>query len=186
MDAIAQTNTAVDLLTPLVEGTRPDQLTNATPCTEWTVRNLVNHFVLGGHMFATSLRGESLAGGDPNTDLLGEDYLGAYQASIADFRGAVAGLSDLETPVTLPFGTLPADAALRIAAADLLVHAWDLSQATGQPFDPPTEFVESVDGFYRLVITPDFRATGLFGSPREAAADADAMDRLVAFAGRQP
>ncbi len=60
MDAIEQTNAAIDMLTPLVEHTSIEQLTNPTPCSKWTVADLVSHFVGGGHLFAASLRGTPL------------------------------------------------------------------------------------------------------------------------------
>jgi uncharacterized protein (TIGR03086 family) len=81
---------------------------------------------------------------------------------------------------------VPAEIALRIAAGDLLVHAWDLAQATGQPFEPPAEFVAAADGFYRLAINDDLREGGFFGAEVDVADDAAPMDRLLAFAGRQP
>jgi uncharacterized protein (TIGR03086 family) len=185
MDATDQAIVAVDLLTPLVEGTRADQLTNATPCSKWTVRDLMNHFVGGGHMFAASLRGEPLAGGE-ETDLVADDHVGAFGAAAADFRSAVDGLGSLEQPAELPIGTVPADLALRIAAGDLLVHSWDLARSTGQSFDPPEHFVTEVDGFFRAVVTPELREAELFGPEVEPPAGASAIDRLAAFAGRQP
>jgi uncharacterized protein (TIGR03086 family) len=105
---------------------------------------------------------------------------------VADFLGANEQLDDLAQPTVLPIGTVPAEIALRIAAGDLLVHAWDLAQATGQPFEPPADFVAAADGFYRLAITDDMREGGFFGAEVEVADDAAAMDKLLAFAGRQP
>jgi uncharacterized protein (TIGR03086 family) len=86
----------------------------------------------------------------------------------------------------LPFGTMPADVALRIAAADLLVHSWDLAKATGQTFDPPADFIGSVDPFYHQFLQPEVRAMGIFAAEVEVPDDASALDRLIAFAGRQP
>ena len=74
----------------------------------------------------------------------------------------------------------------RIAAGDLLVHGWDLSQATGQGFQPPQDVVGEIEGFYRVAIGPELRAGGSFGEPVEVAPDAAPLERLVAFAGRQP
>jgi len=128
VDAAEQTNLAIELLTPLVEGTRPDQLTNDTPCDEWAVRDLINHFVGGGHMFAASLRGDAVDPGAGPPDLRGDDYVGAYAASIADFRASLSSLSSPEQPAALPFGTVPADIALRIAAG-----------AFGEPVEPPPD-----------------------------------------------
>jgi uncharacterized protein (TIGR03086 family) len=185
MDSPDQARTAVAVLTPLVHATPASALTNPTPCDEWAVRDLLNHLVGGGYMFAAGLNGEALSG-DPNADLIGDDHVAAYDGAIAAFSSALASADDLSEPVTLPFATLPADMALRIAAADLLVHAWDLAQATGQPFDPPVDFVESVTPFYVEFISPPLREGGLFAAEVEAADDARPIDRLVAVAGRQP
>jgi uncharacterized protein (TIGR03086 family) len=185
MDSPDQARTAVEVLTPLVHATPASALTNPTPCDKWAVRDLLNHLVGGGYMFAAGLNGDALDG-DPNADLIGDDHVAAYDGAIAAFSSALAGASDLSAEVTLPFATLPADVALRIAAADLLVHAWDLATATGQTFDPPVEFVESVTPFYAEFISPQLRQGGLFGAEVGAGADARPIDRLVALAGRRP
>jgi uncharacterized protein (TIGR03086 family) len=137
-------------------------------------------------MFAAGFRGVPMEGGDPTADLLGDDFVAAYHGAVADFLGAIDELASLEQPVELPIGTVPAEVALRIAAADLLVHGWDLSQATGQPFDPPADFVTEADGFYRMAITPDMRTVDLFADEVEVDSTASPLERLVAFAGRRP
>ncbi len=185
MDSPDQARTAVAVLTPLVHGTPASALANPTPCDEWAVADLLNHLVGGGQMFAAGLRGDAVTG-PPDTDLLGDDHIAAYDEAIAAFSSALANASDLSAPVTLPFATLPADVALRIAAADLLVHAWDLATATGQSFDPPVDFVDSVTPFYAEFISPPLREGGLFGPEIEVSADATSLDRLVALAGRKP
>ncbi len=186
MDSPDQARTAVAVLTPLVHATPASALTNATPCDKWAVSDLLNHLVGGGYMFAAGLRGDAVDAGPPPDDLLGDDHIAAYDGAIEAFSSALEGAPDLSAPVTLPFATLPADMALRIAAADLLVHAWDLATATGQRFDPPVEFVESVTPFYAEFISPPLREGGLFAAEVEVDADATPLERLVALAGRQP
>ncbi len=184
MDPKTQATTAVQLLTPLVEGTRADQLGAQTPCSEWKVRDLLNHVIGGGHMFASGLRGESFEG-DGSADVVGDDHLASFKTSIDGFSAALANTEDLDKPVTLPFGTLPTVAALQLAAGDLLVHSWDLAQATGQPFDPPVDFVEASYGFFRVAVTDDLRAAGMFGPPVEVASDAAPLTKLLGHAGRR-
>ena len=184
MDPKTQASTAVKILTPLVDGTRDDQLDIQTPCSEWKVRDLLNHVIGGGHMFATGLRGETFEGGGP-TDLVGDDHRAAFRESVAGFTAALADTNDLNQPVSLPFGTLPAAAALQLAAGDLLVHSWDLAQATGQSFDPPDDFVEASYGFFKVAVTDDLRAAGLFGAPYAVDSDAAALTKLLAHSGRQ-
>lgn len=186
MDAPDQARTAVNGLTPLVHATAASQLGDATPCQKWAVRDLLNHLVGGGHMFAICLNGGTVdMSADPG-DLLGDDHAAAFDGAIEAFSAALAGTSDLSAPVTLPFGTMPADVALRIAAADLLVHSWDLAQATGQPFAPPDDFVTSAEPFFRQFLQPDLRDGDMFADAVEVSAEATPIERLVAFAGRQP
>lgn len=183
MDPKTQATTAVALLTPLVDGTRTDQLDVQTPCSQWKVRDLINHVVGGGYMFATGLRGETMDG-DPTADLLGGDHRGAYHGAIDAFSAALADADDLDSPVTLPFGTLPTAAALQLAAGDLLVHAWDLATATGQSFEPPVDFVDSSYAFFQFAVNDDLRAAGLFGPAVDVSAEAAPFVKLLAHAGR--
>jgi uncharacterized protein (TIGR03086 family) len=184
MDPKTQATTAVHLLTPLVEGTREDQLDEPTPCSEWKVRDLLNHVIGGGHMFAAGLRGEPVGAG--SDDLVGDDHRASWADTDNSFTTALAGTDDLDQMVTLPFGTMPAVVALQLAAGDLLVHSWDLARATGQSFDPPVEFVESSYAFFKEVVNDDLRAAGMFGPPVQVADDADPLSKLLGHAGRQP
>ena len=186
MDAPNQARTAVDMLTPLVHATTAEDMTKPTPCSKWAVRDLINHVTGGGHMFAASLRGETIDMTDAPADLVGDDPIGAYDGAIAAFSSALAGAKDLSAPAVLPFATVPADVALRIAAADILVHSWDLATATGQRFDPPEDFVNAVEPFFHQFVGPDLRSEDIFGDPVEPPAGATPIQRLVAFAGRQP
>jgi uncharacterized protein (TIGR03086 family) len=170
----------------LVHATSAAQLNNATPCQEWEVRDLLNHIVGGGYMFAACLRGESIDPSAAPADLLGDDHAAAFDAAIGAFSSALAETADLSAPVTLPFGTMPADVALRVAAADLLVHSWDLARATDQCFDPSVGFVASAEPFFHQFLQPELRDAGLFAGAIEAPADASPIERLVAFAGRRP
>lgn len=184
MDPKSQAATAVKLLTPLVEGTQDDQLQNATPCSEWNVRDLLNHVIGGGHMFAAGLRGEQFEGGAGPVDLVGDDHRASWAAISESFSTALAGADDLDQMVSLPFGTMPAAVALQLAAGDLLVHSWDLARATGQSFDPPVEFVEPSYEFFKMVVNDDLRAAGMFGPALDAADGADPLAKLLAHAGR--
>ena len=184
MDPKTQATTAVQLLTPLVEGTAEDRLDNQTPCTEWKVRDLLNHVIGGGHMFAAGLRGDEPAGAPP-TDLVGDDHRASYKAAIDNFSDALSGTEDLGKPVSLPFGTLPTVAALQLAAGDLLVHSWDLAHATGQSFDPPDDFVQASYDFFKVAVNDDLRNAGLFAPAIDVAGDADALQKLLAHSGRR-
>src|SRR3954462_12978124 len=107
----------VDETTRVVDNVKDNQLGNATPCTEWTVRDVVNHITGGATMFAISAEqgkvpdeqiGQLLGG-----DNLGNDFKGAWGTAATKAMGAFENV-DLTKVVTLPFGEMPAGVALNI------------------------------------------------------------------------
>ena len=168
----------------LIGGVQADQWSNATPCAKWSVRDLVNHLVGGGTMFAASFRGETLEvpdGGMP--DMLGEDATGAWDKVIAEFESAVSQPGAMDNEVVLPFATLPAQVALDIASFDLLVHAWDLAQATGQSFDPPDDVVAGGRQVAEALVG-GLRDGDTFADAAAAGDGASSIEQLAAFCGR--
>jgi uncharacterized protein (TIGR03086 family) len=81
-----------------------------------------------------------------------------------------------------------ADAApLGVVLMETVTHGWDLAAATGQAAPYPTDVVEAALSGGQAMLTPDFRGEGKsFGNEVAVAADASALDRLVAFMGRDP
>jgi uncharacterized protein (TIGR03086 family) len=57
-DPISLYRAATGHASDVVEAVRPDQLGSPTPCTEWTVRQLIDHLV-GGTEYLLAARGES-------------------------------------------------------------------------------------------------------------------------------
>ncbi len=77
----------VDTTTAVIDKTTNDQLANPTPCTEWTVKDVINHMVGGATMFAISVE-EGSVPDDMLGKLMGGDNVGA------DPKGAWATASD--------------------------------------------------------------------------------------------
>ena len=171
----------------VVDGVQPDQLSNATGCTEWSVRDILNHITGGSIMFAECVEQGSipderlgeLIGGDN----LGDDPKGAFRAATEQATQAFEAPGALEKSVTLPFGTMPAGVAMQIAIFDLMTHACDIAKATGQEVKD-VGLLETALATGQQMIGPDMRGTGLFNEAVECSADASPMDKLLAFAGR--
>ena len=177
----------VDETTRIVDNVKEDQLGNSTPCSEWTVRDIVNHITGGATMFAISAEqgkvpdeqiGQLLGG-----DNLGNDFKGAWGVAGTRAMNAFDGL-DLSKVVTLPFGEMPAGIALNIAIFDVTVHALDLAEATGQSKALDSEVLEAAYGIGTQMIGPDLRVPGVFGPEVKIADSAPLPDRILAFAGR--
>ena len=188
MDLLPTMEKVLDRAGEVVDNVDPSELGNPTPCTEWSVRDVINHIVGGATMFAECVEQGSvpdnrlgeLMGGDN----LGDDYKAAYHAAAERARRAFSGEGALEKMVKLPFGEMPAGVALNIAVMDVMTHALDIAKATGQTVDDD-ELLETALEVGRQLITPEFRAPGVFDPEQPAPPDASAADKLLAFAGRK-
>jgi len=187
METEALLDTAVTTLETVVGGIRPDQLDEPTPCAKWTVRELINHVVGGGHAFGMGFRGESMPdvhGEMP--DMVGNDPQLAVKAALEDFEDGRRSPGAMDRMITLPIGAIPAPVAVQLASFDLLVHCWDLATATGQPLDLTDDAVAAADATAHMLIAPEYRDGDTFGLEVTVPSDATPLQRFVAFTGRDP
>ena len=167
----------------MIGAVRPDQWSAPTPCEQWDVRRLVEHLVGMNLVFAAMLAGDSppQRGEGLASDALPRAFSDSADALLAAFAEPGA----LERAYTGPLGSATGSDRLKIRLYDLLAHGWDLAQATGHPVQLlPDDAAEDVLGFVREQLVDESR-TGRFGPPRTAPEDAPAIERLVAFLGRQ-
>lgn len=150
--------------------------TKQTPCEEYDCHALAEH-VLGGQVHLGAMAGntpEIPADGSLADKLkaVGESNIAAWQARGLD--GMVPGPGG---------GEIPAGAGAGIELMELLMHAWDFAQATGQTVPASEELVAAVTKFTTPIIDGG-RASGVIGQAVEPAEGASELDKLAAFAGR--
>jgi uncharacterized protein (TIGR03086 family) len=165
----------------VVDGVKPEQLDDPTPCTEWTVRQLVNHVVGGTRQFISMMTGGGQL--DRSQDFLGDDPSGAFRASVAELRALFAADGALEKVVQTPFGPNPAATLVGMRVNEMLLHGWDLAKATGQSTDLDPELAESCIPAFKAARAGG-RGKGMFADEQPAPDDAPPADRLAAAAGR--
>ncbi|MFD8828262.1 TIGR03086 family metal-binding protein [Streptomyces sp. NPDC059605] len=178
---------ALRLFTDRVHAVRDDQWSASTPCTEWTVRDLVAHLT-AEQLWVPSLvtEGRTVAevGDVFDGDVLGDDPVAAWDRAAAGAREAFGAPGALERTVNLSYGDTPADAYCAQMVTDAVVHAWDLSRAIGADERLPAQLV----GFARREVGPyakDLSGSGLFAPPVGTPADADPQTELLALLGRR-
>ncbi|WP_095757738.1 TIGR03086 family metal-binding protein [Streptomyces xinghaiensis] len=170
-----------------VHRVREDQWGEPTPCTAWTVRDLVNHLV-GEHLWAPwLLRGATLAevGDRFDGDVLGDDPIAAWERAAAESHAAFHRPGALDGHVDTSGGESPTTDYGWQMATDLTVHAWDLARGIG---DDDTLGDELAAAVYERV-EPEaagWQGSGLFAAPVPVPEGARAQDRLVALLGRKP
>ncbi len=79
VESIAMLQRVVDTTNGVLEHTTTEQLSNPTLCTEWTVKDLINHMVGGATMFAISAEQGSVPD-DMLGQLMGGDNVGERPA----------------------------------------------------------------------------------------------------------
>ena len=118
-------------------------------------------------------------------DLVGDDPVASFDAALADFCTAVDGPGAMDKVIALPFGQIPGPVVLEILKFDLLVHCWDISQATGQAFDPPADLAEQGLETAKMIIAPEARDGDTFAAEVTPPSAATPIEKLVAFTGRK-
>ena len=188
MDNIGLMKQVIASTDKVVRGTKPSQLGLPSPCSEWSVRDVINHITGGATMFAVCVEEGSvpddLLGQLMGGDNLGNDYVGAWESASSRAMAAFEAPGTLEKMVKLPFGEMPAGVALNIAVFDVLTHAADIATATDQTIDDAT-LIETALEVGHQMIGPDLRVPGVFGPEQTAPEDATPTVRLLAFAGRK-
>lgn len=195
----APVDDSVDALAAALAGTGqlvgrigPDQWALPTPCTGWSVHDVVNHLVAGNLLFVRVLGGEQLPAREElitaaKTDRLGDDAVGAYRASAAAVVDAFRADGVLERMVTVPAGTVPGIAALHLRTVEALVHGWDVARATGLPLSFPDGLAEQELAFTQEMlprVPPRAAGPTPFAPSQDVPDDAPALDRLAALLGR--
>ena len=179
---VEQLGRAFDAVAGLISNIRADQWSAPTPCTDWTVGQVVNHLIGMNRVFAALLAGQPPPP-RPSADHVEEDPVGAYRDSAAALLAAFGGPGVLERAYHGPLGTATGAERLKIRLYDLLAHGWDLAQATEQPADLPDDLAAQSLAFARTQLTEQGRP-GRFGPAQIVAEQAPAIERLVAFLGR--
>jgi uncharacterized protein (TIGR03086 family) len=160
---------------------------SATPCTDWTVRDLVNHIVGEQLWVPDMLAGRTVAevGDKFDGDQLRDDPLGAWSEASQVARAAWLQPGAVEQTVHLSFGDTPAEEYGWQMTTDLAVHGWDLATALGADAGIPDELASRLVAYVEPQVSM-WAGTSMFAKPVPAPADASSPARLVALLGRQP
>jgi uncharacterized protein (TIGR03086 family) len=171
-DDAAVLRRALDQLAGLLDDVPPGALGKATPCQDWTVRDLVDHIVASPANFARMVRGQLIDWSAP-TPSAGDDPPARFREHAEDLLGAWRDTDGGGGRVALDW-----------LCAELAVHTWDLATSLGRSTaDLDPEIAERGSGFLQVNLTQGNRDPA-FGPERQAPDGADVYQRAAAFAGR--
>ncbi|MDZ7883721.1 MAG: TIGR03086 family metal-binding protein [Mycobacterium sp.] len=184
----------------VIAGVRSGQLTDPTPCTDMDVRALLAHLIGVLNRVAALGNGE-----DPlavtDTPVADDRWPDAWRESGRRAADAWSEDAVLEQPMALPWIAGSGAQVLASYFSELTVHTWDLATATGQQPDWDDAVVAAAFGAARQMLPAENRR-GLYEEISAARGfdevavpfaevvpvpdDAPAIDRLVAWNGRDP
>jgi uncharacterized protein (TIGR03086 family) len=167
---------ALAALQPVLRNLTSDDRPKPTPCDDYTAHELADH------LLASLAQLGAMAGAELTvpTDGSLEDKVSVLTAQTIDAWRLV----DLDGTVTTPDGEVPAGFLASILPMELVLHGWDLAQASGQRLHVSDELVTYVRELTEGVIT---RGRGSsFADEVTCGNDVSAVDRYAAYAGRTP
>ena len=164
----------------VVGAVAPDQLADPTPCSDWSVQDLIDHLTGGTDYLLAALAGRA--------------PVSPVGTTAADFaRGVQEVLDGLSTPGALdkpcmsPLGfEWPVGQAVAGTFMDVLVHTFDLARATGQDEHLDPDLVAACSAMFLPDMPERGRAAGIVGPAVEVGPDATPQEVLLAAMGRTP
>jgi uncharacterized protein (TIGR03086 family) len=180
VDPLVAHQRAQDVFAGILANVGPDQFGASTPCSEWTIRDLIEH-VIGGNEYVGRWADTPV---EPQARP--DDVIAAHRTAAAAAQGIFAAPDGMSTMFNLPFGQLPGQVFVGIRTADVLTHAWDLAAASGQSTDLDPELASEQLAAVRAFVGPEFRGPDkLFRDEQPCSSERPPADQLAAFLGRK-
>lgn len=176
-------NETVAIMDGLVAGLTPEHREMKTPCKQWTVHDLINHTVNTAKFVGAVVSGTPDAMPAEGADHLPEGPVNGWNDGKAAMLAAATPENLAEVRET-PFGEVPGAVPMSVGVSDVLVHAWDLAQATGLPISASDELAGFARDTWGMVIQPEARNGDAFDVEQPCPDGASALDAVAAFTGR--
>lgn len=181
---------AAQLMADLVRSTPDDILTAPTPCSTYSVGDLLDHIGGLAKAFTWAATKDSLGMPDQNASGDASRLETGWRDRVAtDVLAMAAAWRDPQAWTGMTTAgpvEMPGEIGGLVALDELVVHGWDLAAATGQAFTADDATLEAARDFLAMFSGPgteDQRGDG-FGTERTVAASAPLLERVLAMAGR--
>jgi uncharacterized protein (TIGR03086 family) len=169
-----------------VAGVGEDRWRLPTPCEEFTVHDLMNHMVGWIQVFEAGCHGRTYEG-DPAEYICGHDAAAEFAKAA---NSIVAGWEEhgFDRQVRISGGgMMPGAMVFNMTVMEYLAHGWDLASATGQVSPYAEAEATDVLNLAKVTLPPEYQGEGMaFGAIVPVSDRAPAINRLIAFLGRDP
>lgn len=168
-------------------GVSGNQLTAASPCSEWDVAALIDHLVGSQYWFlhAVSVTKPDDTAAETAAHASTGDYRVAFDDVSASVMDALSPVGFESKAVELPFGTFTGAQFIDFVSLETLAHSWDVAKATSQDTDLAPDAAAHLLEVARTMMGDDRVENANFKSVQPCPPDATAADHLAAFLGRR-
>lgn len=180
---------SLDLLRRVSSAIPDGRLDDPTPCSEWTVAQVMMHAAGDQHGWASVVGNAALPAYNPFAPPTRPDgsfdqlITAAVEAATTAWAGVASTADAVPTPLP-PVPQLTAQLAAAACALDAAVHSWDLAVATGQPSPLTAELADQLQPAARATADP-LRGFAYAAALPEQPGD-DAAASLLRYLGRDP
>jgi len=178
-DELASAEATFGVLQNVLHPIANDDWSKQTPCREFDIAKLTDHL----------MNSIAVIGGAAGAELPERDAGDSIERQVvAAGRPALDAWQRRGLDGTVPFskGEAPARMMAGVLSLEFLVHAWDYAKAMGSGVNAPDSLTDYVMALAQNIITPEGRSSAGFDDAIELPTDARALDRLVAYTGRNP
>lgn len=168
----------------LMRSVDDEQLALATPCDEFTVKELMEHLVLVMRRVEAIGRGDHFS--TVNQEAADSGWFDAYRTAAHGVQIAWGDPASLDGMYEVPWGQIPGGPLMGAYAGELAVHGWDLATAVGAEFTVDDALLQpSLDGA-RMGIPAEIREDPMvpFGPVVAAPEGASVLLQLAGWYGR--
>jgi uncharacterized protein (TIGR03086 family) len=181
---------ATTTLRSLVASVTDDRLSLPTPCTDYSVGDLVEHIGGLALAFAGAARKQNAGSeqrGSGDASRLEPGWRDRTDDALADLAEAWRDPAAYEGETKAGGVAMPGAIAASVALNEVVVHGWDLATALGQPFDASDEDVAACMAFAEPFSTPEAveQRAPAFGPVVPVPDDASPIVRLLGLMGRR-
>ena len=171
---IVAAEAALAAIQPVLRNLTTADRDKPSPCAEFTAHGVVEHLLgslaqLGG-MAGPALQAPSTGSAEDKVSVLAAEAIDAWRA--IDLTSTMPGLGGAEMPAAFFAGILP---------LELLLHGWDVAEATGQRLHVSEQLVDYTREINEMVVSG---GRGSSFADEVAGVDGEAIDRFAAYAGR--
>jgi uncharacterized protein (TIGR03086 family) len=178
VDEFSSAEAALTALLDTVATVDDDDLQRLTPCRDFDVSSLADHLIDTIIRLGTAAGIERQVSGGQS---IAERILAVTQTVLTGWRRRGLG-----GDITFSGKTLPDRLALGILSLELVVHGWDFAVSLHRSLDVTDALAARILGVAHQTLTAESRVKAGFDPPLPVPQTASALEKLIAFTGRDP